>query len=78
MRNHITKEEHGLRPKATLEELRKRCEEKPSSKSVYTVGGIAYTVVSHYTGEKDIDEVIGRLAAEQAYADLSFPKAQQS
>lgn len=41
-----------MRPKATLEELRKRFEEKPSSKSVYTVGGIAYTVVSHYTGEK--------------------------
>ena len=35
-----------MRPKATLEELRKRFEEKPSSKSVYTVGGIAYTVVS--------------------------------
>lgn len=78
MRTHITKEDHYLKLKATLEELRKRFEEKPSSKSVYTVGGIAYTVVSHYTGEKDIDEVIGRMAAEQAYADLSFPKAQQS
>lgn len=63
-----------MRPKATLEELRKRFEEKPSSKSVYTVGGIAYTVVSHYTGEKDIDEVIGRMAAEQAYPICLFPK----
>lgn len=67
-----------MRPKATLEELRKRFEEKPSSKSVYTVDGIAYTVVSHYTGEKEIDEVIERMAAEQAYADLFLTKEQQS
>lgn len=78
MRTHITKEDHYLKLKATLEELRKRFDEKPSSKSVYTVNGIAYTVVSHYTGEKEIDEVIERMAAEQAYADLFLTKEQQS
>lgn len=67
-----------MKSKATLEELRKRFGDKPSSKSVYTVDGIAYTVLSHYIGEKDIDEVIERMAAEQAYADLSFPRAQQN
>lgn len=65
-----------MKQKATLEELRERFDDKPSEKNVYTVDGVAYTVVSHYTGEKDINEVIGRLAAEQAYADMSLSKTQ--
>lgn len=65
-----------MKQKATLEELRERFDGKPLEKSVYTVEGVAYTVVSHYTGEKDINEVIGRLAAEQAYADISLSKTQ--
>lgn len=67
-----------MKQKATLEDLRERFDDKPSEKSVYTVEGVAYTVVSHYTGEKDINEVIGRLAAEQAYADMSLPKTQKN
>lgn len=47
-----------------------RYEDKPSGCNVYTVDGVDYKVVSHYTGDKDIDKVILRLAVNKAYADM--------
>ena len=67
-----------LKQKATMKELQERFDGKPSSNSVYTIDGIAYTVVSHYAGEKDIDEVISKLAAQQAYADMSLSRTQEN
>ena len=61
-----------MKQNTTLQELRERFEDKPSKTSVYTIEGIAYTVVSHYTGEKDIDAVIRKLATQQAYDALSL------
>ena len=51
-----------MKPNTTLQELRERFADKPSKASVYTIEGIAYTVVSHYAGEKDIDAVIKRVS----------------
>ena len=78
MITHIKKEDCFLKQKATLKELRERFDDKPTSKSAYTVDGIAYTVVSHYAGEKDIDEVIEKITVERAYTDMSLPKTQQN
>jgi len=61
-----------LKQNATLKELRERFADKPCKTSVYTIEGIAYTVVSHYAGEKDIDAVIRKLATQQAYDALSL------
>ncbi len=57
--------------KVTLAELRQRYEDKPSECNVYTVDGVDYKVVSHYTGDKDIDKVILTLAVKKAYADMT-------
>ncbi len=43
----------------------------PTSSHVVVIDGISYTVVSHYTGSKDIDRVIREIAEKQALADMS-------
>ena len=53
-----------MKQNTTLQELRERFADKPSKTSVYTVEGIAYTVVSHYAGEKDVDAVIRKKAIQ--------------
>lgn len=63
--------------KVTLAELRQRYENKPSECNVYTIDGIDYRVVSHYTGEKDIDKVILTLAVNKAYADTTADNTAQ-
>ena len=60
-----------MKQNTTLQELRERFADKPSNASVYTIEGIAYTVVSHYADEKDIDAVIRKLATQQAYEALT-------
>ena len=61
-----------MKPNTTLQELRERFADKQSKASVYTIEGIAYTVVSHYAGEKDIDAVIRKLATQQAYEAITL------
>ena len=43
----------------------------PTSSHVVVIDGIRYTVVSHYTGSKDVDRVIREIAEKQALADMS-------
>ena len=43
----------------------------PTSSNVVVIDGISYTVVSHYTGCKDVDRVIREIAEKQALADMS-------
>ena len=42
-----------------------------TSSHVVVIDGISYTVVSHYTGSKDVDRVIREIAEKQALADMS-------
>lgn len=51
----------------TLEEMMKKYDTMPTSTQIMQIDGTSYTVVSHYTGGKDIDEVIRTLAEKQAY-----------
>ena len=53
--------------KLTLEEMMKKYDTMPTSTQIMQIDGSSYTVVSHYTGGKDIDEVIRTLAEKQAY-----------
>ena len=61
--------------KVTLAELRQRYEDKPTECNVYTLDGVEYRVISHYTGEKDIDKVIIDLAVKKAYEETKADTA---
>ena len=41
------------------------------------IDGVSYTVVSHYTGNKDVDRVIREIAEKQALADMSSQKGKE-
>ena len=43
----------------------------PVSRNTITVDGKKYTVISHYTGKKDVDTVIRRLAEKKAYEETA-------
>ena len=43
----------------------------PVSRNTITVDGKEYTVVSHYTGNKDVDTVIRTLAEKKAYEETA-------
>ena len=58
----------------SLLELRQNYEDKPTSQSVYEIDGVQYVVVSHYTGNKDINKVIGSIAEKQAYDALHLER----
>ena len=49
----------------------KKFEMTPVSRNTITVDGKEYTVVSHYTGNKDVDTVIRTLAEKKAYEDTA-------
>ena len=53
--------------------MKERFGTMPTGSQVIVIDGVNYTVVSHYTGEKDIDHVIRALAEKQALADMSDP-----
>ena len=57
--------------KLTLEEMMKKYDTMPTSTQIMQIDGTSYTVVSHYTGGKDIDEVIRMLAERQAYEAIA-------
>ena len=45
----------------------------PTGSQIIVIDGVNYTVVSHYTGKKDVDRVIREIAEKQALADMSDP-----
>lgn len=57
--------------KPTLEDMKKKYDTKPTESRITEIDGTSYTVISHYTGEKDINEVIRTLAEKQAYEDMT-------
>ena len=36
----------------------------------YEIGGKKYTVVSHYVGKKNVDNVLREIAVKRAYSDM--------
>lgn len=59
--------------KETMQDMKERFGAMPTGSQIIVIEGVNYTVVSHYTGGKDIDHVIRALAEKQALADMSDP-----
>ena len=45
----------------------------PTSMREYESGGKKYTVVSHYVGKKNVDNVLREIAVKRAYSDMENP-----
>ena len=45
----------------------------PTSMREYEIGGKKYTVVSHYVGTKNVDNVLREIAVLRAYSDMENP-----
>ena len=56
-----------------MQDMKERFGAMPTSRDVIVIDGVSYTVVSHYTGKKDVDRVIREIAEKQALADMSEP-----
>ena len=54
-----------------MQDMKERFGAMPTGSQVIVIDGVNYTVVSHYTGEKDIDRVIRALAEKQATAEMN-------
>lgn len=56
-----------------MQDMKERLGAMPTSRDVIVIDGVSYTVVSHYTGKKDVDRMIREIAEKQALADMSDP-----
>lgn len=54
-----------------MRDMKERFGAMPTGSQVIVIDGVNYTVVSHYTGGKDIDHVIRALAEKQATAEMN-------
>lgn len=54
-----------------MQDMKERFGAMPTGSQVIVIEGVNYTVVSHYTGRKDIDHVIRALAEKQATAEMN-------
>lgn len=56
--------------KTNAKELNEQYRDCPTQEQVFEIEGRKYIVVSHYAGEKDLDEVVYRNAYAQAMKEL--------
>ena len=61
--------------KPTLDELRLKYNDRPTSSNSYVIDGVPYNIVSHYVGSKDVSAVVLALATTRAYSDLTSKEA---
>lgn len=54
-----------------MQDMKERFGGMPTGSQIIVIDGVNYTVVSHYTGGKDIDHVIRALAEKQATAEMN-------
>ncbi len=54
-----------------MQDMKERFGAMPTGSQIIVIDGVNYTVVSHYTGGKDIDHVIRALAEKQATAEMN-------
>ena len=59
-----------MRNKINVAELNEKFKDCPQSTNEYEVNGVTYTVVSHYTGQKSLDEIILKSAVEKALDEV--------
>ena len=51
--------------------MKERFGTMPTGSQIIVIEGVNYTVVSHYTGKKDVDRVIREIAEKQALAEMN-------
>ena len=56
--------------KTNAKELNEQYRKCPTQEQEFEIEGRKYIVVSHYAGEKDLDEVLYRNAYDQAMKEL--------
>ena len=56
-----------------MRDMKERFGTMPTGSQIIVIEGVNYTVVSHYTGKKEVDRVIREIAEKQALADMSDP-----
>lgn len=56
--------------KSNAEELNEQFKDCPTEKKEYEIDGRKYIVVSHFTGQKDLDEVVYKNAYDQAMNEV--------
>ncbi|MCH5148343.1 MAG: hypothetical protein J1G05_03140 [Clostridiales bacterium] len=56
----------GLNKTQKIEELIEQYSSCPKDKATYDIDGNKYTVTRHFTGDKDINQVISELAESRA------------
>ena len=56
-----------------MQQLRAEHGSAPTSMREYIIGGKKYTVVSHYVGKKNVDNVLREIAVKRAYFDMENP-----
>ena len=57
--------------KNTLQELTQQFKDFPTKKNEYEIDDKKYIVVSHFVGNKDINEILLGLAKKQAYNETN-------
>ncbi len=62
----------GTNTNKTLEQLREEFMGAPTSQKEYMIEGKKYIVTSHFCGDKDLDEVLQRIAVNRAYRDAGL------
>ena len=54
-----------------MRDMKERFGTMPTGSQIIVIEGVNYTVVSHYTGKKDVDRVIREIAEKQATAEMN-------
>ena len=54
-----------------MRDMKERFGTMPTGSQIIVIEGVNYTVVSHYTGKKDVDRVIREIAEKQALAEMN-------
>ena len=51
--------------KPTLDELRLKYNDRPTSSNSYVIDGVSYNIVSHYVGSKDVSALFSLLQQQK-------------
>lgn len=62
----------GTTTNKTLEQLREEFAGAPTSQKEYMIEGKKYIVTSHFCGNKNVDEVLRRIAVNRAYREAGL------
>ena len=57
--------------KITLEELKQQFKDFPTAQKEYEIDDRKYIVISHFVGDKNVNEILLGLAKKQAYNEIN-------